>query len=344
MHKENPTKKPAPIRWAALLLPLLVLAMLLIQPAFAKTYVITDGDRVVTHTTFATDPAAVLGEAGLALEKYDSFTTQGDTAITVNRAMTVTLHYRGETMEAASQGETVAQLLARLGLDTGSEDRLSHDLDTLVYDGMELRVDRVLTRRETYTRTIPHETSRCDAPTLPVGMEEVLVAGRDGELLCTADVTYVNGREVSRQIRSERVNIGPIEEVVAVGTGEQVRQKTNDLVIGDGYIRLPTGEVLTYTHSDTVRATAYTHTDAGCDWITATGTTVRVGTVAVDPRFIPYGTRMFIVSNDGEYVYGVAVAEDCGGAIKRDRMDLYFPTYEECMEFGFRSCTVYFLG
>ena len=78
--------------------------------------------------------------------------------------------------------------------------------------------------------------------------------------------------------------------------------------------------------------------------ITATGTTVHVGTVAVDPRYIPYGTRMFIVSNDGVYIYGISVAEDCGGAIKGDRVDLYFPTLSECFAFGRRNCTIYFLG
>ena len=82
----------------------------------------------------------------------------------------------------------------------------------------------------------------------------------------------------------------------------------------------------------------------GCELITSTGTTVRSGTAAVDPRFIPYGTRMLIVSHDGERYYGIATAEDCGGAIKRDRMDLYFPTYQECIEFGRRRCTIYFLG
>jgi 3D (Asp-Asp-Asp) domain-containing protein len=78
--------------------------------------------------------------------------------------------------------------------------------------------------------------------------------------------------------------------------------------------------------------------------ITSTGTTVRIGTVAVDPRIIPYGSRMFIISNDGVYIYGVAVAEDCGGAIKGDRIDLYMPTYEDCVQFGRRTCTIYFLG
>ena len=328
----------------AILLPLACMLVMLSQTAFAKTYVITDGDRVVTYTTFATDPAEVLGEAGLSLEAYDSFTTQGDSAITINRAQTVTIRYYGKEMEAASNGETVGQLLARLGLDTASEDHLSHSMDTPVSDGMLLTVDRVVSRQETYTKNVPHRVNRCDDASLPEAMEEILVEGRDGELLCTANVTYVNGVEVSREVTSEKVTIAPIAEVIAVGTGAAVETEEKELVIGDGYIKLPTGEVLTYTRTDTVRATAYTHTDPGCDTITATGTTVHMGTVAVDPRFIPYGTRMFIVSNDGEYVYGLAVAEDCGGAIKRDRMDLYFPTYEECIQFGFRSCTIYFLG
>ena len=336
-------KKSLLLRFAALLLPLCFALAMLSQTAFAKTYVITDGDRVVTYTTFATDPAEVLGEAGLSLEAYDSFTTQGDSAITINRARTVSICYYGQEMTAASTGETVSQLLTRLGLEVNSTDRLSHDLSAEVTDGMVLTVDKVITRQETYTRNLAHEVSRCDDASLPAGMEEQLVAGRDGELLCTASVTYINGQEVSRQVLSETMTIAPVTEVIAVGTG-QVQQQEGELIIGDGYIKLPTGEVLTYTRTDTVRATAYTHTDAGCDTITATGTTVHMGTVAVDPRFIAYGTRMFIVSNDGEYVYGLAVAEDCGGAIKRDRMDLYFPTYEECIAFGYRSCTIYFLG
>ena len=77
---------------------------------------------------------------------------------------------------------------------------------------------------------------------------------------------------------------------------------------------------------------------------TAIGTLCRVGAIAVDPKYIPYGTRMFIVSNDGSYIYGLSTAEDCGGAIKENRIDLYFETTSECFKFGRRTCTVYFLG
>ena len=72
----------------------------------------------------------------------------------------------------------------------------------------------------------------------------------------------------------------------------------------------------------------------------AAGTAVRVGTVAVDKRVIPLGTKMYIVTNDG-IVYGTAVAEDTG--VRGDKVDLYFETYQQCINFGRRGCTVYIL-
>ena len=192
------------------------------------------------------------------------------------------------------------------------------------------------------------EINTCTDSTLPQGQWEVLVPGADGALSCEAEVTYINGKETQRNVLSQIQTIAPVTEIIATGTGPLPQTAPIDPkglpVIEDGYIRLPTGEVLTYTGTATVRASAYTHTDAGCDLITATGSRVHVGTVAVDPRYIPYGTRMFIMATSGSYVYGVSEAEDCGGAIKGDRVDLYLPTYEECMEFGRRVCTVYYLG
>ena len=336
--------------YVALLTVILVLSVsaLLTQTAFATTYVINDGERVVTYTSFATDPKEILGQAGVPLEEYDTYTTEaadGEATITINRARRVTVCYHGENMEVTSQGETVEQLLRRLNLELTEQDVLSHGLEEWVSDGMLLTVDRIITRRETFSATVPHETEYRTDETLPLGTETILVQGVDGELLRTADVTYANGTETGRSILSETVLRQPLTEIIRVGNAEIPEQEPErGPVIGDGYITLPTGEVLTYTRSDTVEATAYTHTDEGCDMITATGTTVHWGTVAVDPSRIPYGTRMFIIANDGSYVYGIATAEDCGGDIKGDRMDLYMPTYEQCREFGRRRCTLYFLG
>lgn len=334
-----------PLRLTAIFLSVLCTLLLLAPTAFAKTYVITDGDRTFTYTTFATDPAEILDQAGMALDNYDTYTTQDGSSITISRAPEIRLSYRGEEFTVTAAGETVGQLLTRLGLDVNGQDTLSHPLDTPVVDGMALRIDQTLIRQETYTAAIPHETTVCADVSLPKGTQEVLLEGRDGELLYTAQVTYFNGQEVDREILSQVQTIAPVTEIIGQGTGAPVKARENQMpIIEDGYIIMPSGEILTYYKTDNVTATGYTHTDAGCDLITSTGTTVHYGTAAVDPRFIPYGTRMLIVSHDAERYYGIATAEDCGGAIKRDRMDLYFPTYEECIEFGRRRCTIYFLG
>lgn len=281
--------------------------------------------------------ALVTQSVSAAQEERSAIQTTADTGYPV------TIHYRGHTTRTTAKGETAGELLTSLGLEVSGEDVVSCDLETVTYEGMALSVDEVVTRQESYSVTVPCDTRLYADATLPEGAEQLLVPGQDGQLLRQVRVTYVNGTERSRQILEETVTSHPVSEVVGFGTGQGEKEET-ELNIGEGLISLPTGEVLTYTDTATIRATAYTQTDPGCTGITATGTNVRRGTVAVDPRYIPYGTRMFIVTATGSYVYGVAVAEDCGGDIKGDRMDLYFPTYEECREFGRRVCTVYFLG
>ena len=113
---------------------ILVLAMtaLLSQTALARTYVITDGDRVVTYTTFATDPEEVLGQAGVTLSKDDTFTTQaveGAASITVRRAQKIIVQYHGQTRLATTFGETAGELLSRLNLEVFGEDLVSHGLE-----------------------------------------------------------------------------------------------------------------------------------------------------------------------------------------------------------------------
>lgn len=80
--------------------------------------------------------------------------------------------------------------------------------------------------------------------------------------------------------------------------------------------------------------------------LTSTGTTVYQGCVAVDPRKIPYGTEMWIVSLDGQYVYGYCRAEDTGGFIywKDGRnVDLYMHSETDCDNWGVRGVRIYIL-
>lgn len=84
----------------------------------------------------------------------------------------------------------------------------------------------------------------------------------------------------------------------------------------------------------TVNASAYSgHT------ITATGTTPKWGTIAVDPSVIPYGTKVYIPKFDM-----VFTAEDCGGAIKGNKIDIFMNSESECTTFGRQNIEIQILG
>lgn len=360
-------KMTKPMRLATLLLPVICIVLLLSQTVFAKnTYLINDSGRVVIHTTYTTNPEDVLYEVGLQLGADDTFTTEpglGISEITVQRKQAVTITHGGNIFEVVSYGETVESLLERLSLSVTKEDVVSVPLSSQTFDGLQITISRSLEMEETYVTAQPYGITYCYDASLSEGEEKLISPGVDGQVMRTAKVKYTDGKEVSRTIISETVVVQPINAVVAVSTyieqpstEEEIPEVdvgpspvtrpevTGQPIIGDGYIITPDGERLTYTHVEQFKATAYNNQDPGCGYRNAIGTPCRVGAIAVDPKVIPYGTRMYIVSNDGKYIYGIATAEDCGGAIKGKRIDLYFDTVWECNVFGIRNCQVYFLG
>ena len=198
----------------------------------------------------------------------------------------------------------------------------------------------ILCQTQTWSVRLPHETMVCSDPTAPRGSRRILRRGVDGEILRTGDVYYLEEEEIFRNILEEKVTRQPVTEVIALGCGPETEPRNTPLVTEAG-IFLPTGEVLRYKQVIHSLATAY------CDkGLTATGTQARVGAIAVDPSVIPYGTRMFIMTADGAYIYGLATAEDCGSKehIYGTRIDLHLDTYYECRQFGARECLVFILG
>lgn len=87
----------------------------------------------------------------------------------------------------------------------------------------------------------------------------------------------------------------------------------------------------------TVNATAYSAQDPGNSNRTASGTLVRHGVIAVDPSFIPLGTRVYIPD------YGEAVAEDVGWGIQGNTIDVAFDTHDEALAFGRQTLDIYIL-
>lgn len=106
-----------------------------------------------------------------------------------------------------------------------------------------------------------------------------------------------------------------------------------------------TKNLVPVSYKKKITGTASAYSGGG---VTATGKSVRPGYVAVNPNQIPYHTKMWIVSNDGKYVYGYSSAEDTGGFIywtgsSATLCDLYFTSNTTCNNFGRRGVTIYIL-
>lgn len=336
-------KKPVSVfvRGAVLLIPVVCIVLLLTLTAFAKnTYYINDGGRVLVHTTYATDPAEILNEAGVELDSGDKYTTQsviGASEITVQRRQTITVITPGLSRTVYSYGETVENLIHRLGMELRPNDVLSLPLSTQTYSGMVLSIQQGALMEESYAVAIPFETVYCQDPSLPEGQEVVLIPGVEGELIRTDSVYYLNGEEQSRTEISSQITRQSVDALIAIGTKVDQPAQSGTFIDADG-------KELRYLKKLTVKATAYSKYDPGCNDYTAAGTLARYGVVAVDPKLIPLGSKLYIMTSDGQFIYGHASAEDTGGSIKGNRIDLCFDTTQQCNIFGRRECTVYVLS
>ncbi len=161
------------------------------------------------------------------------------------------------------------------------------------------------TKEEIVTETIPFETIYEDDGSLEKGSQEERTAGQNGQRVKTFAVNYYEGEEIDRELTREEIT-EPINKIIAIGTKIIIRNIETDL--GN----------LNYTQKLNVYATPYTLQSAGGSGKTATGTIPHYGTIAVDPRVIPLGTKMYIPG------YGIGIAEDTGGAIKGNIIDLFY--------------------
>ena len=199
---------------------------------------------------------------------------------------------------------------------------------------------------EQTVETLPYETIRLASPDLPVGEERVAQTGSQGIRICDYEVAYFDGAEIDRLLLTEEIEPA-VNEIIEYGTGVDTVdaddriaevQKNED---GSGILTFASGSTMKFTAIKDVTATAYTAGRGGAGYITASGTPARPGAVAVDRRVIPLGSKLYIVTNDGKYVYGIAVAEDTG--VIGDRVDLYYDDYDQCILFGRRAATIYIL-
>ena len=303
-------------------------------------YILTDTD----DTAIVLDSKAKMPDLSSQMVNVTTGGKGYDVTLAANQ--TVIVHRDGETQTVQSKRESVSKLLERIGIVPSPLETIAVDLSGSV---VEITVEEEITYYDRVTEEVTFDTVRIANPEMKKGTEKVVQEGADGVRTSIYEVVFSNGQELSRQF-VEEVDSTAVDQIVEYGTAEEqpAAMSNNQSAIsnvskngdGSGTLTLADGTTLNFSAAKSMTATAYTAGHGGADYCTATGTTVRVGTVAVDKSVIPLGTKMFIVTNDG-IVYGTAVAEDTG--VRGNKVDLYFDTYQQCINFGRRSCTVYIL-
>ncbi len=255
--------------------------------------------------------------------------------ITIQRAIDVTIVVdKGVTKTIKTSEITAARVLANLIKEDGVTYALDESVNPSKHlkSGDTIKVTTKTEETEVVTQAVPFETQTSYDDQMAEGKEQVTVQGVDGTREVTVKKTYLAGELSFTEEIKNVVTKQPIAQVVVQGT-----RKENVIETENGTFKSVDKITMSATAYTALTACATKKPGSPGYGITATGMVAQKGVVAVDPRVIPLGTKLFIEG------YGYAVAADTGGSIKSNRIDLCFNTQSECISFGRRTVTVHVL-
>lgn len=237
----------------------------------------------------------------------------------------VSVYADGTQYSVRTAQTTVGSVLNELGIGIGPQDVVMPTTNERPYFGMNITVVRVENVVEERHESILFDTVKTFTKNLRPGTTAQSKPGVLGEKLVCYQVRYKNGDEVDRKFISSRVIAKPVNRVMQIGSRGRYTSR---------------GEYETH-RIVRMNASAYDPGPRSCgprsSGRTSIGLRAGYGVVAVDPRVIPLGSKLYIEG------YGFAVAGDTGGAIKGRRIDLGFGSYREAIRFGRKSVRVHTL-
>ncbi len=222
---------------------------------------------------------------------------------------------------------TVGDAFANAGITLNPSDWISQPLSAPIKNGLQIVIRRVRTETRNETQTIPFKTvfkmSRAVAP----GQIQAGTHGVPGVLTKTYNARFVNDSLKSKTLVCSRVTTPPVDQETLAGI--RVREARALPSRSGSYQRMQCFHMV---------ATGYSPYEGSSVGRCANGMRAGYGVVAVDPRLIPLGSKLYIEG------YGYALAGDTGGAIKGHRIDLGNTTYREASNVGRRAVTVWVLS
>lgn len=281
--------------------------------------------------------ADALEAANIKLEGADTTELEPETLLRENmkinilRGFKVQVQVDGTKQKAEYAKGTVREFLDRIGVELGEYDVVKPGLTKTLKPGSKVIIKRVSYERHEVEKVIKFGTVTKTSSVLAEGIEKVARKGRNGTKTVVYEDKIVDGKVVSTKKVGETVHVKAVDKVVVLGS--RGTAKTSSFNPGTK----PTSYIKTFHGS----ATAYSGGGT-----TASGAPARRGLVAVNPRQIPYGSRLYIVADDGT-VYGNCIAADTGGFVTNGSgtlVDLYMDTDAQARQWGRRNVTIYVIS
>lgn len=311
---------------------------------------INDGESTYTLRTLASDFTAILNRADLKSNKYRILSAEKvgkSTNILLRYTFPVYITVGDTTTEVETVSGTVGEILAEAGYDVDDQDMTEPSADTVITETAYIDYVNIEYVSGSYTAAIPCTVDTVYSNAYEKGTTKTVKEGSDGVQQVEYTSKVVNGETVETVVNNVTVLSNAVNGKQIVGTKKKSvltseNVKSISTLSPSSPIELDeNGVPVSYTKRLTVTATAYTYTGHNC----ATGVAPQPGYIAVNPAVIPYGTKMYIKSGDGSYVYGYAVAADTGGFTKKhpNNVDLFMSSKSACTAFGRRSVEIYIL-
>ncbi len=230
--------------------------------------------------------------------------------------------YGADSISCLTEATTVGELIEDVGIELNESQVIRGEATDETKDGMIISIDTVTYSTETFTEYKDFPVKYVDVQNIPRGTEQVYFKGSLGEKVSTYNIKYVNGVESERSLISEVVTKSALTQVVYRGVG-------GTITVG--------GKSYSYSYFIDCKTTVYC-----LEGITASGMPVGYDVIAVDPKVIPLGTKVYV---DDPYTYvGFRTAADTGGSIKGNFIDIWFKKGDpNFSSYGVRSARVYIL-
>ena len=330
--------------WALWLVVLCLCAMLACVAWLTRfcTVTTTEGTQTMVLAPVM-NKATILALAGVQADLQDELQYKdlggGLAQLHVERSFPIDITADGATVQHRVVVGTVAQALETLGIAVGPDDYTEPALTQPVDRSTgHITLYRVSYHDYSIDEVIPFETERRPTSLLYQAKKKEIVfqEGKNGYLKAEMRDKLIDGVVVESTPITVLESVEPVPQILKVyGEGVPI----SEVEAPAGITINENGEPSSYSTVYEMKATGY-YSPRGKG---ASGLGLYYGTFAVDPRIIPYGTKVYIVSENGKFIYGWAIATDTGAFIHSNNMqvDLFYETYAESAANGVQRVKVY---